>query len=131
MEAEAVLEGGNVDNIGATGKDKGDPPIRTIHSNQPCEVVPLIVRKMQELMARKLRKMITEAGGGGAKPKERGRLTEDGAKALKPKKTKRAFFFVNIRTPRKGKEAGIMPSATRGAASPWFTGAGSDLLVVK
>jgi hypothetical protein len=24
-----------------------------------------------------------------------------------------------------------MPSAVRGAASPWFTGAGSDLLVVK
>ena len=24
-----------------------------------------------------------------------------------------------------------MPAAVRGAASPWFTGAGSDLLVVK
>ncbi len=24
-----------------------------------------------------------------------------------------------------------MPSAVRGAASPWFTGAGSDLMVVK
>jgi hypothetical protein len=28
-------------------------------------------------------------------------------------------------------EAGTMPSAVKGAASPWFTGAGSDLLVVK
>ena len=40
------------------------------------------------------------------------------------------FFFFN-RAPRERKEAGTMPSAVRGAASPWFTGAGSDLLVVK
>ena len=33
------------------------------------------------------------------------------------------------RAPRRRKEAGTMPSAVRGAASPWFTGAGSDLLV--
>ncbi len=40
------------------------------------------------------------------------------------------FFFFN-RAPRERKETGTMPSADRGAASPWFTGAGSDLLVVK
>ncbi len=33
--------------------------------------------------------------------------------------------------PRKRKEAGTMLSAVKGAASPWFTGMGSDLLVVK
>jgi hypothetical protein len=93
LEAEAVLEGGNVDDVGAMGKDKGDPPIRTLCSNQPSEVVPLIAKTMQELMARKLKKMITDARGGGAKPKERRRLTKDGAKALKPKKRKQDFFF--------------------------------------
>jgi len=44
------------------------------------------------------------------------------------------FLFLFLKgncAPRKRKEAGIMPSAVRGAASPWFTGAGSDLLVVK
>ena len=41
------------------------------------------------------------------------------------------FFFFFNRAPRERKEAGTMPSAVRGAASPWFTGAGSDLLVVK
>ena len=41
------------------------------------------------------------------------------------------FFLKGNRAPRERKEAGIMPSAVRGAASPWFTGAGSDLLVVK
>ena len=44
---------------------------------------------------------------------------------------KRIFFLKGNRAPRERKEAGIMPSAVRGAASPWFTGAGSDLLVVK
>jgi hypothetical protein len=41
------------------------------------------------------------------------------------------FFFFFNRAPRERKETGTMPSAVRGAASPWFTGAGSDLLVVK
>jgi hypothetical protein len=63
LEAKAVLEAGNFDNVGATGKDKGDPRNRAVCSNQPYEVVPLIAKTTQELMARKLRKMITEAGG--------------------------------------------------------------------
>ena len=32
------------------------------------------------------------------------------------------FFFEIIHAPRERKEAGIMPPAARGAASPWFTG---------
>jgi len=36
------------------------------------------------------------------------------------------FFCEGNRAPRERKEAGIMPSAVRGAASPWFTGAGSE-----
>ncbi len=40
-------------------------------------------------------------------------------------------FFLCDHAPRERKEAGTMPSAVKGAASPWFTGAGSDLLVVK
>ncbi len=49
------------------------------------------------------------------------------------KQTKRKwpFFFFSKHVPRKRKEAGTMPSATMGVASPWFTGGGSDLLVVK
>jgi hypothetical protein len=41
------------------------------------------------------------------------------------------FFFSCDRAPRERKEAGTMPSVVKGAASPWFTGVGSDLLVVK
>ncbi len=41
-----------------------------------------------------------------------------------------AIFFNNMRSCEK-KEPGIMPSAERRATSPWFTGGGSDLLMVK
>ena len=33
------------------------------------------------------------------------------------------FFYESNLAPRERKEAGIMPSAVRGAASPWFTAA--------
>jgi hypothetical protein len=54
----------------------------------------------------------------------------NGAKVEKKKKSRQRREAFN-RAPRERKEAGTMPSADRGAASPWFTGAGSDLLVVK
>ena len=38
---------------------------------------------------------------------------------------------VDNRASRERKEAGTMPSAVRGEASPRFTGAGSDLMVKK
>ncbi len=41
------------------------------------------------------------------------------------------YIYIYISAPGKRKEAGTMPPAVKGAASPWFTGAGSDLLVVK
>jgi hypothetical protein len=39
------------------------------------------------------------------------------------------FFYESNLAPRERKVAGIMPSAVRGAASPWFTGAGSETCV--
>ncbi len=51
-----------------------------------------------------------------------------------PMKRKRIlfiYFYIYISAPRERKEAGTMPFVVKGAASPWFTGAGSDLLVVK
>jgi hypothetical protein len=59
-------------------------------------------------------------------------IFEYGTEAKKADKEEAAnFFFFSKRAPCGRKEAGIMPSAMMGAASPWFTGAGSDLLVVK
>ena len=40
-------------------------------------------------------------------------------------RTKRKLGFFFICAPRERKETWMMPSATTGAASPWFTGAGS------
>ncbi len=54
-------------------------------------------------------------------------IAEDGAKAKKADKQEAAiFFFFSKRAPCGRKEAGIMPAAMMGAASPWFIGAGSD-----
>jgi hypothetical protein len=57
-------------------------------------------------------------------------IAKDGAEAKKADKEEAAIFFCKC-VPCGRKEAGIIPSAMMGAASPWFTGAGSDLLVVK
>jgi hypothetical protein len=58
-------------------------------------------------------------------------IVEDGAKAKKADEEEAALFFFSKRALCGRKEAGIMPSAMMGAASPWFTGVGSDLLVLK
>ena len=59
--------------------------------------------------------------GGGAEPERKENPTENGARA----QTKRKLgFFFNC-TPRKRKEAWTMAPSTTGAASPWFTSAGS------
>jgi hypothetical protein len=44
---------------------------------------------------------------------------------------RRYYIYIYISALHKRKEAGTMPSAIKGAASPWFAGAGSDLLEVK
>ena len=60
--------------------------------------------------------------GGGAEPERKENPTENGAET----RTKRKLgFFFFICAPRERKETWTMPSATTGAASPWFTGAGS------
>jgi hypothetical protein len=59
-------------------------------------------------------------------------IAEEGAEAKQADKEDAAnFIFFSKRAPCGRKEAGIMPSVMMGVASPWFTGVGSDLLVVK
>jgi hypothetical protein len=50
-----------------------------------------------------------------------------------PEKRKQIYVYIFRcdRAPHEREEAGTMPSAVKGAASPWFTGAGTDLLVMK
>ncbi len=51
---------------------------------------------------------------------------KDGAQVKKADEEEAAYvyFFFSKCAPCRRKEAGIMPSAMMGAASPWFTGAG-------
>ncbi len=65
---------------------------------------------------------VTEAGGG------RWIQGEDNQNlSMKHEDT----YFLNTRAPHERKEAGTIPSAAKGAASPWFPDKGSNLLVVK
>ncbi len=65
-------------------------------------------------------------GGGGL-----GQKTKEAAVSDPNQIPKEGMFFFNNRHSCKKKKPGIMPSALRGATSPWFTGEGSDLLMVK
>ena len=64
-------------------------------------------------------------GGGGL-----GQKTKEAAVSNHNQVPKEAIFFNDRRSCEK-KEPGIVPSMLRGVTSPWFTGEGSDLLMVK
>ena len=66
---------------------------------------------------------IIDFGGGRGKIEGEGNRRRRGINAEKIKSDCRDFFFFEIiHAPRERKEAGTMPPAARGAASPWFTG---------
>jgi hypothetical protein len=133
------LEGGNDDNVGTVGKGEFNSVIRTQCSNQRDDGADLIAKAMandgMDLIAKAMKILMAshqtqrgmmEAGRGGALDRRRRNRT------VMPKRQRRGskYFFIYICAPRERKKAGTMPSVV-GAASPWFTGAGSDLLVVK
>ena len=64
---------------------------------------------------------MTETGGGGAEPERKENLTKNSAEA----RTKRKLVFFFSCAPRERKETWTMLPAAMGAASSWFTGAGS------
>jgi hypothetical protein len=70
---------------------------------------------------------VGQGGGIGLERERQGGNTE----AYNTGEEKADVFFWCDHAPRGRKEAGTMLSAVKGVASPWFTGAGSDLLVVK
>jgi hypothetical protein len=89
---------------------------------------PEIDQSRREVMAGESGREGTAIAKDGAKATT---IAKDNAKAKKADEEEAANFFFSKCALCGRKEAGIMPSAMMGAASPWFTGAGSDLLVVK
>jgi hypothetical protein len=63
LGAKAVLEGGNDDNVGMTGKGVFNPVIKTQCSNQPNNGADLIAKAMKILMGRQMQRGMTEASG--------------------------------------------------------------------
>ena len=101
----------------------GNPKIRNQRNNQPVKDNGLIAKAIRTRWRVNCRGGVTKAGGE-APVRRRIQMTAPWHEM--PKKRKLLLFvFFDIRAPCKRKEAGTMPSSTKGAASPWFTGEGS------
>jgi len=123
-EVNAVAKGGDDRGLGEGFGGVGDPKIGAKDRDEALDDDPLGPKTMKQLVARQPRRgaTVTKTGGGGAEPERKENPTENGAET----RTKRKLgFFFFICAPRERKETWTMPSATTGAASPWFTGAGS------
>ena len=120
-EVDAVAKVGDVHGLGEGFGGIGDPKIGAKDGDEALDDYPLGPKMMKQLMARRPRRGVAETGGEA--PNQRGRRTRPRTAPRKKTKRKLGFFFKC--PPRKRKETRTMPSATTGAASPWFTGAGS------
>jgi hypothetical protein len=122
VEVDAVAKGGDDPGLGESFGGIGDATIRSKERDEALDHDPLGLKMMKQLVARRPRRGLDGDRGGGAKPERKENPTENGAEA----RTKRKLgFFYFICAPRERKETWTMPPATTGAASPWFTGAGS------
>ena len=63
LEAEAVPKSRHDDDVRATGEGVPDPMQRSVHANQPNDVLVLIVKAMKKLMDRQAPRGMTKRGG--------------------------------------------------------------------
>jgi hypothetical protein len=101
-----------------------DPKVRTERSNQLLDEEGLFAKTTKDLTAPQLRR---EESAAGRKTSVGRRIRATTPWHETPRRRKRGCFFLSWcnRAPRERKEAGTMPSAAKGAASPWFDGEGS------
>jgi len=98
-----------------------DPKIRTECNNQLLDEEGLFVKATEELT---VQHRPGEETAAGRETSVEGRVRTTTPRHETPTRKEQGFFLY-IRAPRERKEAGTMPSATKGAASPWFDGEGS------
>ena len=98
--------------------------IKTERSNQLLDEEGLFAKTTKDLTAPQLR---MEESAARRKTSVGGRIRATTPWHEPPRRRKRGGFFLSLynRAPRERKEAGTMPSAAKGAASPWFDGEGS------
>ena len=120
-EGEAVAKGGDDRGLGEGFGGVGDPKIGAEESDEAVDDDVLGPKTMVQLVPRR---GATAAKTGGEAPNRRGRRTRPRTAPRRGRRGSLDFFFF-ILAPRERKETWTMPSATTGAASPWFTSAGS------
>ncbi len=101
-----------------------DPKMKTKRSNQLLDEEGLFVKATKDFTAQQRRR---EEAAAGRETSVGGRIRTTTPWHETLRRRKRGFFFLfwYNRAPRERKEAGTMPSAATGAASPWFDGEGS------
>ena len=123
-EVDAVAKGGDDRGLGEGFGGVGDPKIGAEDRDEALDDDPLGPKTMKQLVARQPRRGAMATKTGGEAPNRRGRRTQPRTAPRRGRRGSLDFFFF-ILAPRERKETWTMPSATTGAASPWFTGAGS------
>ena len=121
-EGETVAKGGDDRELGEGVGGVGDSKIGTEEGDEAVDDDVLGPKTMEQLVPRR---GATATKTGGEAPNRRGRRTRPVTAPRRGRRGSLDFFFFFILAPRERKETWIMPSATAGAASPWFTGAGS------
>jgi hypothetical protein len=93
--------------------------------------VDLIAKAMKIVKGRQSQRGVMEAGGGGiGLEKEKPYGNAKAWSAIEEEADIYIYIYVLALCARERMQE-TMPSAVKGAASLWFTGAGSDLLAVK
>ena len=122
-EGEAVAKGGDDRELGEGFGGVEDPKIGAEESDEAVDDDVLGPKTMEQLVPKR---------GGGDGDEDRGGRRRTGEEGEPDRERCRDeyeeeawIFFFFILAPRERKETWTMPSATAGAASPWFTGAGS------
>jgi hypothetical protein len=101
------------------------PKIKTERSNQLLDEEGLFTKATKDFTAQRRRR---EDAAAERETSVGGRIRTTTPWHETPRRRKRGFFSFSFwynQAPRERKEAGIMPSAATGAASPWFDGKGS------
>ena len=119
-EGETVAKGGDDRELGEGVGGVGDSKIGTEEGDEAVDDDVLGPKTMEQLVPRR---GATATKTGGEAPNRRGRRTRP-RMALRRRQSGSLDFFFSCAIPKR-KEPWTMSPTTTGAASPWFTGAGS------
>ncbi len=123
LPPENLLEAGDDEEVQTMGEGVLEPMSGTQLSNQPKDEVVCNRKGEEEIggLSNVERDDGGQGGGGWRRRIREGEIARRCRGMECRRRGGRFFFFLSNRAPRKRKEARTMPSAVKGAASPWFT----------